>query len=164
MLLLLKNGYDSSLESSFVYTHIGECLGKADSFTVLLTSAFSVLAFMLFLGGIESLIGNGHLTFKEQVESSIEGFKTMLTPVLILVLAWCFGSVVKELGTGLTISLILQDTFPLMLLPVVIFLAGALIAFSTGSSFGTMSILYPIVLPLVWTLMMQNSTVDLVWM
>ena len=38
-----------------------------------------------------------------------------------------------------------------------------MIAFSTGSSFGTMSILYPIVLPLVWALMVQNDTTDLVW-
>ena len=163
LFLLLKNGFDTSLETNFVFTHIGDCLGKADSFVVLLTSSVLVLSLTLLIGGVESFLHKNALSFKAQVEVCIEGFQTMLSPVLILILAWSFGTVVKELGTGTTISLMLHDEFPLVLCPVFIFLVGAMIAFSTGSSFGTMSILYPIVLPLVWALMVQNDTTDLVW-
>lgn len=163
LVLLLKSGFDASNEASFVFSHLGTYLGKADSFDVLLTSAVSVLAFTLVLGVGESFINRTALSFSKQVDAVLKGFQTMLAPVLILVFAWCFGCVVKELGTASTISLALQDDFPLVLLPVCVFLVGAVIAFSTGSSFGTMSILYPIVLPLVWTLMLQSDTTDLVW-
>lgn len=164
LVLLLKNGFDASGEQSFQFSHLGTYLGKADSFSVLLISAVTVLGMSLLVGGVESLLNQTSISFKDQVEALVEGFKTMLSPVLILILAWCFGGVVKELGTGDYIASLLKDDFPMWVLPVSIFLVGALIAFSTGSSFGTMSILYPVIIPIVWMMMTKQGAENLAWL
>ena len=82
----------------------------------------------VFLGGIRSLIG----------------------PVFILISAWMLGSVVRGLGTADFVSGLLVGNLPYGLLPALVFLTGAIISFSTGTSWGTMGILMPLALPSVF--------------
>jgi Na+/H+ antiporter NhaC len=76
------------------------------------------------------------------------GIQSMLMAILILVLAWGLGGVTGELGTGPYLASLLQEALPLGLLPGLVFLVAALTAFSTGTSWGTMAILFPVVIPL----------------
>jgi Na+/H+ antiporter NhaC len=55
----------------------------------------------------------------------------------------------KSLGTGVYISGLVAQSLPLWLIPAMLFLAGALISFTTGTSWGTFAILIPIGMPLV---------------
>ena len=71
----------------------------------------------------------------------------MLQPVLSLVLAWTFGSVISELGTGKWVASALGTHFPVHYLPAAIFVTGAAMALVTGSSWGTMALLMPIAIP-----------------
>lgn len=77
----------------------------------------------------------------------MEGAGHMLPIAIILVLALALGSVAKALGTGTYVAGLVGDTIPAALLPVVIFLVSAVIAFSMGSSWGTFSIMLPIAIP-----------------
>src|SRR5690625_7900298 len=52
------------------------------------------------------------------------------------------------MGTGTSLASLLADTLPLPFLPGVVFLIASMIAFSTGSSWGTMAILFPVVVPI----------------
>jgi Na+/H+ antiporter NhaC len=73
----------------------------------------------------------------------------LLTLVSILLLAIALGQSLKSLGTGIYISGLVAQSLPLWLIPAMLFLAGALISFTTGTSWGTFAILIPIGMPLV---------------
>ena len=85
---------------------------------------------------------------KEGIEIWVGGWKTMIITVVILLLAWSLSSVIKDLGTAKYLVETLSDTTPKVLLPILIFILGSFISFSTGTSFGTMGILMPLAIPL----------------
>lgn len=84
---------------------------------------------------------------RELPETVRLGVSSMLQPVLLLVLAWTFGSVISELGTGKWVASALGTHFPVHYLPAAIFVTGAVMALVTGSSWGTMALLMPIAIP-----------------
>ena len=87
------------------------------------------------------------------------GAKEIAQPVLILIAAWMLGSAIGQLGAASWISELLEGRLNLPLLPAAIFLFGAVISFSTGTSWGTMGILMPLAIPVVFAL--TDGAVDL---
>lgn len=87
------------------------------------------------------------MTPREFVDSIVKGVGSIVPPMLILVLSWSLSGVCRELiGTGEFISGFIADAaLPLRLLPLLLFLVAAIMAFSMGTSWGTFSILIPIV-------------------
>jgi Na+/H+ antiporter NhaC len=75
------------------------------------------------------------------------GFKTMLPALMILTLAWALAITTEQLHTADFLSNLLSGNISPYLLSVIIFILAAFIAFSTGSSWSTMAILYPIAIP-----------------
>ncbi len=75
----------------------------------------------------------------------VEGIKSMLPAVYILLLAWMLGSLISELGTGDYLGGLVEgaNMEPQWLIPVMFLMAGAM-AFSTGTSWGSFGILIPI--------------------
>ncbi|MEO0663539.1 MAG: Na+/H+ antiporter NhaC family protein, partial [Planctomycetota bacterium] len=65
-------------------------------------------------------------------------------------LAWMVGAVCSDLGTATYLSSVLGSSTPYVILPIVLFLLAGLIAFSTGSSWSTMTILLPLVIGLTY--------------
>ncbi|MBW3554718.1 MAG: Na+/H+ antiporter NhaC family protein [Gemmatimonadetes bacterium] len=120
-----------------------EVVGAADPFKSLIWASFvgSVTAIALSLG-------QRLLTVNEAIDSWLGGMKAMMLAMIILVLAWSLGGVTEAMGTGPYLSTLLQDTLPINLLPVIVFVTAAVISFATGSSWATMSILFPVVVPL----------------
>jgi len=88
------------------------------------------------------------LNLKEIVLSSMQGIKYMLPAVAILVLSFAFGDAIKGLGTGIYVSDLFNLELPLFLMAPVIFIVAALMAFATGTSWGTFAILVPIAVPI----------------
>lgn len=85
---------------------------------------------------------------KNQLQPAIlEGASSMLAPLLILILAWTFGSVLSSLNTATILAQTIGSSFPVNYIPAAIFLTGATISFLTGSSWGTMALLMPIAIP-----------------
>jgi Na+/H+ antiporter NhaC len=78
----------------------------------------------------------------------VAGLRAMVMAMVILVLAWSLGEVTTQIGTAPFLSSVLSGRMPLTLLPMSVFLVAALISFSTGTSWATMSILFPLVVPL----------------
>jgi tetracycline resistance efflux pump len=66
---------------------------------------------------------------------------------VVLILAWSLGGMFEALGTTRHIAALLADGAPVGWLPLVIFLLGSSMAFTTGSSWGTMGLLMPLALP-----------------
>lgn len=87
------------------------------------------------------------LTFKECMECIPEGFKAMVPAILILTMAWSLKSMTDSLGAAKFVEGIVKSSAAGLLnfLPAIIFLIGCLLAFATGTSWGTFGILIPIV-------------------
>ncbi|MGC6582279.1 MAG: Na+/H+ antiporter NhaC family protein [Akkermansiaceae bacterium] len=82
----------------------------------------------------------------ELPKHSLDGAASLIPALLILVCAWSLGSVMKELGTAQLISDALNRNISLAYLPLIVFLLGAVMSFLTGTSWGTMGLLMPLVL------------------
>ncbi|MBE1274909.1 Na+/H+ antiporter NhaC family protein [Enterovibrio baiacu] len=72
------------------------------------------------------------------------GAKSMFGAILILFFAWTIGSVISDMETGKFLSTLIQGNLPPQLLPVILFVLSAAMAFSTGTSWGTFGIMLPI--------------------
>jgi Na+/H+ antiporter NhaC len=70
-----------------------------------------------------------------------------LPTLIILVVAWALGNVFTELGAGEQLAKLLTTGFRVEWLPLVVFVAGLLMSFTTGSSWSTMGLLMPLALP-----------------
>ncbi|MFC7237126.1 Na+/H+ antiporter NhaC family protein [Saliphagus sp. GCM10025317] len=92
----------------------------------------------------------GVMDLEESMETVLDGFGIMLTAVSILVLAWSIGTVASELQTGQYVTDIAAGFITPTLLPVVVLLTTAVIAFSIGTSWGTMGIVTPVAIPLAY--------------
>jgi len=124
------------------YTGDGDILKGSGSTSVF----YAVISSLLFIY-LYYIIG-GHLKHKEYFDSLYEGISDMIPIVLILLLAFLIGDVIKELGTAKYLASIMQGNIQPFLLPFLIFLVASLTSFSTGTSWGTFSIMMPIALAL----------------
>ncbi len=87
------------------------------------------------------------MTFQDFAACIPEGFKAMVSPMLILTLAWTLSGMTGLLGAKYYVANLLSGSAAALqyLLPVIIFVVAVFLAFATGTSWGTFSILIPIV-------------------
>ena len=136
---------------SMVY--VGYQNGGTDLITAFAnTSAFDALP----LGSLVALIFTmiffmvrRAISFTELMDCLPNGFKQMVPAILILCLAWTIGDVTKGLGAPEFVAGIVKNLSGSLyaLLPAVVFIIAAFLGFATGTSWGTFSILLPIVIP-----------------
>lgn len=80
----------------------------------------------------------------DAVDAGLDGMNRMFVAIVILVLAWSLSSVLTDLKLGEVVAGQLRDcNFSIHWLPLAIFVTSAVIAFATGTSWGTMGILCP---------------------
>ncbi len=120
-------------------------IGNSNSYSALLWS--STLAVTM---AIAMTLFQGIMSLRATMETMAAGIKTMMDAMLVLILAWSLAQVTKDLHTADFLTNLLEGSLNPLFMPMIIFLLAGLIAFSTGSSWSTMAILYPIALPLCW--------------
>lgn len=126
---------------------VGDIISNADSYSSLLWASLSGCLMAILLS-----VGQRLLKVTEAIDAWFNGMKSMLLAMLILILAWAIGSVTQELHTADYLVQVLRGTIEPHWLPVLVFLIAALISFATGTSWGTMAIMMPLVIPLGHTL------------
>ena len=86
------------------------------------------------------------LPFNDAMSSLIKGFEAMVPAILILTLAWTLKSMTDSLGAAEYVSGVVASSAAGLqqLLPAIIFIVAAFLAFATGTSWGTFGILIPI--------------------
>ena len=91
------------------------------------------------------------ISFRDCMASFPEGFKMMVPAIMILCCAWTLKSVTDALGARVFISDVINGSAASLLnfLPAIVFVIAAVLAFSTGTSWGTFGVLIPIVLAAV---------------
>lgn len=95
----------------------------------------------------------GLLSISDAMDAWINGARSMVMACVILVLAWTIGDICAEIKTAEYIVDLTKDFLTPALLPPVTFITAALVSFSTGSSWATMSILVPVTVPMAIQLM-----------
>jgi Na+/H+ antiporter NhaC len=129
-----------------------EIFGAASAFDALLWGSLAGCIVAIVLA-----VGQRILTMHQAIDGLVGGMRAMFLAGIILILAWSLGAVTEVLGTAPYISGLLEGNLPGELLPALVFITAASIAFATGTSWGTMGILLPIVIPLAVAL---GGTVD----
>lgn len=129
---------------------LGEAFNNTDAsmalwYAVIITTALTYLYYIV----------RGLFNIKQASDALVSGIKSMVPALIILVMAWSIGLIIKSspsdggLGLASYLSdLVVNGGFPLQLVPIIVFILSALIAFATGTSWGTFAIMIPIVMPI----------------
>lgn len=120
-----------------------EIISHTDSSRALLWASLSGTVVIILLVTTQRI-----LTFNEAFNVWLKGVQNMTIILLTLVFAWALGGVCRDLQTAQYAIQLLGTRLPPGLLPVLVFLVCAITSFSTGTSWGTMGIMFPLVVPL----------------
>jgi Na+/H+ antiporter NhaC len=139
--------------------------GSGDTLTDVIGSAdaYKAMLWASLLGAMTAAvmtIGQGILTGHETVDAWFGGVKAMLFAMIVLVLAWALSDITADLHTAGYLVSILADTLPPQIVPVTVFVLSAVTAFTTGTSWGTLGILMPLVVPLTWAVLQANGMAE----
>lgn len=135
-----------SLSDAFKNTDASVALFYAITWTILLSYIY--------------FIARGLLSLSKASASLELGIKSMVPALIILALAWCLGTIIKAapsdggLGLGFFLSEIFKDaSYLVAFLPLAMFIISAIMAFATGTSWGTFAIMIPLAMPIILALM-----------
>ena len=118
---------------------------KNANITLSITMAFLVAAAIAGICGVKSSI----ISYKDIVNQFTKGVALNSDIPIILVLAWSIGKMTGDMNLkGYLIHLVESNNISPGLMPVMIFIVGTLVGFSTGSSWGVWAITIPIALPI----------------
>ena len=139
---LMQAIHSMSLREAFINTDSSYALFYAIIFTLVFTYVYYLARRLMNL--------------KEASQAVRDGIKSMIPALIILVMAWSIGTVIRSspadggLGLGRYLSeAVVGSGFPLWIIPAVVFVLSAVIAFATGTSWGTFGIMIPLVMPIV---------------
>jgi Na+/H+ antiporter NhaC len=154
---LIFTGIDSLQEKGIVEYGVRDIVSNSNSYLALLWGSFSACVAAALM-----IIAQKLLTLRETVDAWFAGIRSMFLAVLILTLAWSIGVVTSEIKTADYIIGLVSDSIDPRFLPVIVFAVCGLTSFATGTSWGTMAIMFPIVIPLsaAVTVMNNYSQVD----
>lgn len=139
LFLLIKTG-------GWPEVSLSEAIAEGSSSKALVWGSFGAVAVTILLYWFQGLAPLNRL-FK----GFMEGMRSIFFGTLILVFAWGIGSAIKAVGTAGFIVSITEGVLSPGLIPLITFVVGALISFATGTSYGTMAVLMPIVIPLLYS-------------
>lgn len=139
-------------EKQFVETAIA-AIGNGSSTLALVIGSAAGLWVAMAIGHAK-----GMRAFADILRAAFTTLRALGVAIVILYLAWMIGAACDELRTATYLTGLLGDRVLPALLPALLFLMAAAVAFSTGSSWSTMSILLPLVVGLAFTL---GETIDL---
>jgi Na+/H+ antiporter NhaC len=141
--LASRSLFDLALGGHFL-RDLGSVISSADSFKVLLAASLLGVFTAFLLAGVQKI-----LKLQELIAAMVQGMKSMMMAVIILVLAWSLGELLTELKTADFLVSLISSHLDYHLFPAIVFIFSAFISFSTGTSWGTIAIMYPLVIPII---------------
>ncbi|WP_049928530.1 Na+/H+ antiporter NhaC family protein [Halopiger goleimassiliensis] len=124
-----------------------DVIGEGNFAGALVWGSFAMVLTVICIGLAYDLFSLG-----ESVDTVLDGFRLMTTAVTILVLAWGISAVAEDLGTGDYVAGVAGNVVSPELLPIVVLLVSAVVAFTMGSSWATMGVVTPIAIPVAYEL------------
>lgn len=130
---------------TFVFLYItgeGNMLRGSGSSSIFYTM-LTTLAFMFLY-----YVGTKNMSPKLYLKTTLSGAKKLFPIAMILLFAFAIGRVTTEMHTGLYLASLASENLHVYFLAGLIFLLSAVISFSTGTSWGTFSIMIPVAVPM----------------
>jgi len=143
----------TDLDSVGFVQYVSLVVGESNSYAVLIWASFLGSFSAILLASAQRL-----LSLEKSIAAWIGGVKAMLFAALILTLAWSIGNICQDLRTADYIIRISEGFLSPYFIPVLSFIIAALISFATGTSWGVMAILMPIVIPIAYLLPQADPT------
>ncbi|MEM7263526.1 MAG: Na+/H+ antiporter NhaC family protein, partial [Planctomycetota bacterium] len=128
---------------SFSLEGLGNILGN--DYTMHVAVVASAVGSLLAIG-----LALRAIPFPEALRAWSVGFSSLIVAILILISAWALAQACGDLRAGQYLVASVGSDLPLVVQPIVFFVLACLIAFATGTSWGTMAILIPIAIPLAY--------------
>jgi Na+/H+ antiporter NhaC len=129
-----------------------EIIGNADSYSALVWASLG----SSLTAGVMAM-AQRLLTLEEAIDAFFAGMMSMMFAIIILLLVWALTGVNETLQTSQFLVETLGDSLPPAILPTVIFMLAAVMAFATGASWGVMGIMMPLVVPLSWAVLEHHG-------
>ncbi len=129
----------------FIFLYItgdGNILKGSGSSSVFYTMLLTLFIMFLYY------VGTKNMSISLWSSTALSGAKKFIPIALILLFAFSIGSVTSDLKTGLYLASLASESLSVYLLASVIFLLSSLMAFATGTSWGTFSIMVPVAIPM----------------
>lgn len=95
------------------------------------------------------MLTSGRFSHIQLVKIGFGGMNELLQLVTIVLLSLALGASLRDLGTGAFVAGLAGENLPLIMIVPMLFLASAIMAFSTGTSWGTFALMIPIGVPLI---------------
>jgi Na+/H+ antiporter NhaC len=148
-LMLVFTGWNEVTDiNQFIwYKQLFLALGKGSGSASVLYSVLTAITVGIILYTSQKIF-----SFKETIDLIFKGISGLIPLALLMMLAFAIGTVCKELGTGVYIAEITKGWLAPAFVPFVIFIVACIIAFSTGTSWGTFAIMIAIGVPMAQTL------------
>lgn len=126
----------------FSGTGFVEAFSGSDASVGLMLGSFFAMVITIVFYAVRKV-----LRFSDSMACIPEGFKAMVSAILILTFAWTLKAMTDSLGAAPFVASVMNSAAGglMNLLPAIIFLVGCFLAFATGTSWGTFGILIPIV-------------------
>ncbi|XP_065179840.1 uncharacterized protein HI_1586-like [Sycon ciliatum] len=140
---MILNGRQVAKEQGLDMTLVN-FVGNCDAVAALIWSSALATWVALILMLLQKIF-----TFPEFMEAWVIGVKELLEPVLILISAWALGSIVADVQASSWVASSIPASFKVEAIPVLASILACVMSYATGSAFGTMSILFPLIVPLV---------------
>jgi Na+/H+ antiporter NhaC len=139
--------------------------GEGDTIREIIGDAnpYKAMMWASFIGALTAAamsIGQRILTTHETVDAWYGGARATLFGMIVLVLAWAMADVTTALNAKGYLISILGESMPAAWVPAAVFVLAGVTAFATGTSWGTMGILVPLVVPLAWAVMSVNGMTE----
>ncbi|MDX2248826.1 MAG: Na+/H+ antiporter NhaC family protein [Bacteroidia bacterium] len=145
---LVYTGYSvevwSNPEMGFLHK-LSQTIGNSNSYAALIWASLSAVTVAMIMTLAQKM-----MSLNDAVETMTHGFKAMMGAILILIMAWALQGITNDMHTADFVISQLGDSLSPVWIPAITFVLAGLISFSTGSSWSTMAILYPLIIPLTW--------------
>lgn len=159
VVLLLITGAEKLGEQPHIEPTWFNRFGHGDSYLALVYGSLAGLLAAMLLAWLQRV-----LPWRKLRAAAFEGARLVLPALTILWLAWALSGLTREqyLGTGTFLGGILTKVVIPQWMPTIVFVLSSLVAFATGTSWGTMGILMPLAISVTYKMLAsQQSEVDL---
>jgi len=123
--------------------YVRDVFAESDSYNTLLWASLAGVVTGILLPVVQRI-----LKLRAAMEGVVEGFKSMMLALVVLLLAWSISAVCGDLHTAEYLVGVTTGVVSPHWLPVLVFALSAVASFATGSSWGTMGVLMPLVIPI----------------
>jgi len=140
---LTYTGWSEVEEYDGFMNHVARAMGHGSGSAAVLYAVTTAIMVSMTLYGVQRI-----MKLRKMIELILKGISELMPLALLMMLAFSISHVCNSLGTGTYVAGITEGWLSPSLMPMIVFMLSAFIAFSTGTSWGTFAIMISIAVPM----------------